>query len=115
MGEARITPPVIRLFKLARIFWTLAILLMAGGHVVHAMDEHVGDLAPCGEHHNEGSGHDSCPSGESCSHPHVHSGIALSDGPVFYFLATTSSAYPCLDAKFPDSPFREIDYPPQRA
>jgi|GEM_PF-1746417 len=100
--------------KQARIYWTIAILLMACGHVGHAYEDNFAKPIPCSEHHHDDTGHQECPSGESCSHPYAHGCFALPDAPDHLILLVVSRDFHCTDERFPDAPCREIDYPPQR-
>lgn len=100
--------------KHVRIFWTVAILLMACGHVGHAYEDYFANPTPCGEHHHGDTGHQECPSGASCSHPYAHACFTLPDTPEDLILMTVSRDFHCMEARFPDAPCREIDYPPQR-
>lgn len=96
------------------MIWTVAILLMATGHLAHAYDDLTSCVDVCTSEHASNSDTDSsCPVGNSCSHSHAHGFIALTDAPEFLFVSHAATSFPDANELLLDGPCREIDYPPQ--
>ena len=97
--------------KTIRIFWMLALLLMAGGQVLHARAE----LAAAKDHahcsHEATS--DECPADTSCCHLHTSGATLLSSGNLVPTSQALSHNLPILDETCLEGPRGEIDYPPQ--
>ncbi len=101
-------------FRSVRIFWTIAILLMAGGQVVHAYQE----LKCVTDHSAQGQSSvpdkQDCPANHACCcHAHSHGIATLAEVPSFSHLSLSSSSFSTRNESYIEGPCREIDYPPQ--
>lgn len=90
----------------------LAILLMAGGQLMHAAEE----LARTADHlhcTHEAADHDECPVDAQCCHLHV-TGATVTSVKIHQQVVPSLSHYlPLLDETCLDGPRWDIDYPPQ--
>ena len=100
--------------KYARVFWAVAILLMAGGQAIHAYEDFTHPLKHASERQTSESEQPVCPTGHtSCCHSHSHVIGALAEAPNFSILALSSDYYFERVDSVVEGPIREIDYPPQ--
>jgi len=100
--------------KYARMFWVVAILMMACGQMAHAYQ----DSACAIEHASERKSPDTkqqpeCPSGHKCCTSHSHIIGALHEAPKFNFVSSISSGYIDRGVRDIEAPVQEIEYPPQ--
>ncbi len=89
----------------------LAILMMAGGQLLHAQEE----LAAAKEHvhcSHEAST-DDCPADAPCCHLHLSGATVTTETTQLQVLHTFSHSLPILDETCLEGPRRDIDYPPQ--
>lgn len=98
--------------KYTRVFWVVAILLMAGGQVVDAYQ----DFTCAKQHASErqtSKNQSDCPANHTCCHGHSHATGMLSDAPDFAFAALPAENLFDYSDAVVEGPVREIDYPPQ--
>lgn len=99
--------------KFARIFWVLAILLMAGGQLAHAYEDTSCASLHASEHASKSQPQQDCPAGHVCCSSHSHILGAFIEVPQFAFVVSISGNF-IDDGNFViEGPAREIDYPPQ--
>lgn len=113
--SAEIEPAPMRIcLKYARVFWAIAILLMAGGQAVHAYEDVFHPSKHASERHTSESEQPACPTGHTtCCHGHSHVIGALAEAPNFSIVASSSDYYFDRVDSVVEGPIREIDYPPQ--
>jgi hypothetical protein len=100
--------------KYARVFWAIAILLMAGGQAVHAYEDVFHPSKHASERHTSESEQPACPTGHTtCCHGHSHVIGALAEAPNFSIVASSSDYYFDRVDSVVEGPIREIDYPPR--
>lgn len=100
--------------KYARVFWAVAILLMAGGQAIHAYEDFTHPQKHASERQTSESEQPVCLTGHtSCCHSHSHVIGALAEAPNFSILALSSDYYFERVDSVVEGPIREIDYPPQ--
>lgn len=99
-------------FKYARVFWVVAILMMAGGQLAHSYQ----DSSCATEHASERTSskdQTDCPMGHSCCKSHSHVIGAVAEAPTLNFVSPNSSDFIDCGVRVVEGPTREIDYPPQ--
>ncbi|MGC1480147.1 MAG: hypothetical protein WA771_06565 [Chthoniobacterales bacterium] len=121
-------PPVPKLPTSSRLIWVIAVFLLLGSQFAHAWSdyqeikcatEHADSdhnhHSPTGKDHHPPNGQENEQSTEShsCSHSHSHVDVIAFDELTRAASATLSSRLAVTDGIAPDSPVREIDYPPQ--
>lgn len=97
--------------KQVRIFWMLAVLLMAGGQALHAH----ADMAKAAEHAScsHDAKADDCRTDASCCHMHVSGATVTPGAAAVACTQTLSHSLPIVDESYLDGPRGDIDYPPQ--
>ncbi len=99
--------------KFARIFWVLAILLMAGGQLAHAYEDTSCASLHASENASKSKQQQDCPVGHVCCSSHSHILGTFGDVPPFGFVPSTTSTFIDCGNTVIEGPAREIDYPPQ--
>lgn len=100
--------------KGARIFWLAAILLMAGGQLIHAYEEFSHSSEQPSERHATESEQQRCPTGhKTCCHGHSNLVGTFSEAPASLVTTSNSGGYFDRVDSVVEGPIREIDYPPQ--
>lgn len=100
--------------KYARLAWVVAILLMAGGQIAHALQD-----ASCSKEHASERSSSSlqdqpdCPAGHSCCKSHSHVIGALEEVSPYTFIVSASGTFIDCGARAAEGPVQDIEYPPQ--
>jgi hypothetical protein len=106
-----------RLERFSRIFWVVAILLLAGAQLAHAYcecREAIGEATDTDAgQHDAGSTDSHSTEPHHCCHTHTHDISCLSDSTGLARLHPISGTPAVMVASFPESPVKEIDHPPQ--
>jgi hypothetical protein len=99
-----------RLRRHIHILWVVAVLLMAGGQVLHAwQDDSCAREHACEERSDAGE----CPAGHACCNSHAHVTIAFSEFPQVFSLEAVSLVSQTLDESYSGGAIKRIDLPPQ--
>ena len=121
-------PVVPELIFSPKLTWVIAVSLLLGGQFAHAWSdfqeikcatEHADSdhdhHSPSGKDHHAPAGQENEKSTEShsCSHSHSHIDVIAFDELTRAASATLTSRLAVTDGIAPESPVREIDYPPQ--
>lgn len=94
-----------------RIFWMLAILMMAGGQLLHAREQFI--PAKDHIHCSHEASTDDCPTDASCCHLHASGATVTTESPRLKSIQALSHYLSILDETCLEGPRRDIDYPPQ--
>jgi hypothetical protein len=97
--------------KHLRIFWMLAILLMAGGQLLHAQEQFLTTTDHV--HCSHDSRTDDCATDAGCCHLHSSTATVATEIPRLAAIQTLSHYLVILDETCLEGPRRDIDYPPQ--
>ena len=95
-----------------RIFWMLAILLMAGGQLLHAHEE-LGAAIQEHVHCSHDAATDDCSADTTCCHLHSSGATVSTEVTLLAATQTVSRYLSILDETCLDGPRGDIEYPPQ--
>jgi len=97
--------------KYIRVFWLAAILVMAGGQLVHAWEE-----LSCAQEHSEHANNSttkSCPSNHDCCQPHAQSAMDLAETMKMPQASFVSAASLIRNDASLEGFRQKIEYPPR--